>query len=130
WLRLTRVHNVIAAYKSIDGNSWVPVGQPQEIPMDPRVYVGLAVCSRDTNAACAATFEGVTVQPGRAREDAVPPKLGADGAAEPPRAAAAQLGRAVVLRSGSVLAHAQVRSADDKTIHILRADGKPEDLSS
>jgi regulation of enolase protein 1 (concanavalin A-like superfamily) len=130
WLRLTRQRNIITAYKSIDGNSWIPVGQPQEVPMEPRVYVGLAVCSRDTNAACAATFEAVTVQPGRPREDATPPRLTADGVLESARPQAPPLARAVVLRSGSVLAHAQVRSADDKTIHILRADGKQEDLST
>jgi hypothetical protein len=98
--------------------------------MDPRVYVGLAVCSRDTNAACAATFQGVTVQYGLPKDEP-PPKLDASG--EATKAAAAgqpMLHRAVVLRTGAVIGNVRIQSADDKTVHVIRADGKPADFST
>jgi hypothetical protein len=135
WLRLTRIKNTITAYKSTDGSSWMPVGQPQDIAMDPRVYVGLAVCSRDANAACSATFDGVTIRYGLPRDDS-PPKLDAvsGGGSKPggSGAAAAEplLHRAIVLRNGSVIGNVRIQSADDRTVHILCADGKPAEFST
>jgi hypothetical protein len=129
WLRITRVKNTFTAWKSMDGGAWVQVGAPQEINMDPRAYFGLAVCSRDTNAACAATFESVTVQPGQSPPNAAPPKLGAQKAAEESaHVAAAQLGRAVVLRSGAVIGQVNFRSADENMVHVTRATGNQVDL--
>src|SRR5207253_1692605 len=128
WLRLTRVKHTVTAYKSTDGTAWTQVGEPQEIRMDPRVYVGLAVCSRDTNAACAATFQGVTMQYGLPKDEP-PPKLDATGErATAAAAVGAMPHRAIVLRTGAVIGNVRIQSADDKTVHVLRADGKPADF--
>lgn len=126
WLKLTRQKGTITAYKSIDGEAWTQVGEPQDVAMDPqRVFVGLAVCSRDTNAACAATFEGVQVRPGRPSEEP-PPKLkpSEGGLSNVPL-----LNRGVILRSGAVVPNVQIHSADDQSVKLIR-DGKPMTLAT
>ena len=126
WLRLTRVRNTFSASKSMDGNAWVNVGEPQEIPMDSRVYVGLAVCSRDINAVCAARFEGVNIQPGRPKDEA-PAKLGGADSSHP---SGPVLSRAVILRNGSILGNVNIQSADEKNVQFTRADGKTVSVST
>lgn len=94
--------------------------------MEARVYVGLAVCSRDINAACAATFEGVTLQPGPPKDEP-PPRL---GAADPSHPSGPMLDRAVILRNGSIIGHVNIQSADEKTVQCTRGDGKPFSIST
>ena len=123
WLKLSRVRGSVSAFKSLDGETWIPVGTSQDLPMDQRVFIGLAVCSRDTNAACAATFETVKIQQGRQNEEP-PPRM-------PPAAdrGGPMLHRAIILRSGAVIGNAQIQSADDQSVHVVR-DGKPLTLAT
>lgn len=62
WLRLVRSGATMAGYFSIDGTSWVLVGQvaPAEI-FDNTLNCGLYVSNHDNSALASALFEGVSV---------------------------------------------------------------------
>ena len=130
WLRLARVRNMVTAYKSADGNTWTPIGQPLDFQGGLRrgarsVYIGLAVCSHDVNTPCAATFSDVTLQPAWNADDQVRAP-GADGG----RGSGPILSRGVVFRGGTMLGNLHVLSADEKNIKIHRGDGKPLSLAT
>ena len=59
WVKLERIGDTFNAYSSADGVTWVLVGS-DTIPMDPTVYVGLAVSSHTTTATATAIFDQVT----------------------------------------------------------------------
>ena len=130
WLRLARVRDTIIAYNSSDGLSWTPIGQPidfQRARRDGRqTYIGLAVCGGNVNALCPATFDNVTLQPAAAGDDGQvkwsPP--------ESPRPIGPILNRAILFRNGTLIGNLNIHSADDKTIRVIRADGKPLTLST
>ena len=63
WVRITRNGNDFTAEHSADGTTWAPLGEPQNIPMDADVYVGLVVTSHnsDPTLACVATFSDVAM---------------------------------------------------------------------
>ncbi|MHC4330709.1 MAG: PA14 domain-containing protein [Planctomycetota bacterium] len=54
WVRLTRQGNSFTAEHSSDGATWEPIGNPQTVPMDQQVFVGLTV-SANVGAANPAT---------------------------------------------------------------------------
>lgn len=60
WLRILRDGDIVRAYRSGDGLSWISVGNVN-IPMGEDAFVGLVVNSRADGVLCAAAFEGVTV---------------------------------------------------------------------
>lgn len=51
WLMLKRYSNMFSAYKSEDGSSWEPVGQPIQIDMADKAYVGQAISSYSSELA-------------------------------------------------------------------------------
>jgi len=59
WVRLTRSGNTFTGEYSVDGNTWETLGSAT-IPMLLDVYIGLIVCSHDSNAMCTAEFSDVT----------------------------------------------------------------------
>lgn len=62
WVFLQRVGDLFTAYKSGDGGAW-EVLDIEVIPMGRSVYVGLAVCSRDSTRRNTATFDNVAILP-------------------------------------------------------------------
>jgi hypothetical protein len=63
WVKLDRdfAGNFRASY-SADGSNWTPMAwNPQNIPMNADVYVGLALTSHDNSAVCEAKFSNVTI---------------------------------------------------------------------
>lgn len=60
WVRVVRAGQLFTSYVSADGATWRLVGS-ETIAMQPTVYVGLAVVSKDTSRAGMATFTNVTV---------------------------------------------------------------------
>ena len=63
WVRLQRAGDVIRAYRSSDGSTWVQNGTDQPIAMASQVLGGLAVSSRANNALALAAFDNVTIDP-------------------------------------------------------------------
>ena len=61
WVRLTRVGNQLAGYRSVDGVTWTQVGT-RSISMSSTVYVGLAVTSHDNSVLSQATFSNVVIR--------------------------------------------------------------------
>jgi len=64
WLKITRTGNTISSERSVDGVNWEPINGGQtastvEITMGSPVYIGLVVCSHETDVLSAATFSGV-----------------------------------------------------------------------
>jgi len=59
WVRLTRSGNTLTGDYSVDGATWETLGSAT-IPMVLDVYIGLIVCSHDSNATCTAEFSDVT----------------------------------------------------------------------
>ena len=64
WVRIVRSGNLISAYRSTDGVSWVQVGSTITISMSTNVYIGLAVTSHNNSTSCTATFDNVSVTTG------------------------------------------------------------------
>jgi len=60
WVRLTRSGNTLTGDYSVDGATWETLGSAT-IPMVLDVYIGLIVCSHDSNATCTAEFSDVTM---------------------------------------------------------------------
>jgi hypothetical protein len=60
WLKLVRIGDLFAGYYSIDGESWILVGQTT-INMTDDIKAGLAVTSHNDDALCMAEFSHVTV---------------------------------------------------------------------
>jgi phosphatidylserine/phosphatidylglycerophosphate/cardiolipin synthase-like enzyme len=60
WLKLTRVGQIVSAFRSTDGVTWTPVAS-DTIALGPTVHVGLAVTSHRDGRLAAATFDGVVV---------------------------------------------------------------------
>jgi glucose/arabinose dehydrogenase/regulation of enolase protein 1 (concanavalin A-like superfamily) len=60
WLRLTRVGNVVTAYKSANGTAWTQVGQVT-LALSPTATIGLFTTSHDGFQLGTATFDNVTV---------------------------------------------------------------------
>jgi hypothetical protein len=65
WLRLRREGTTFSAATSDDGETWTPVGDPDDIPTfgDAPFYAGLAVVSGDPEALSTAVFDGVSLTP-------------------------------------------------------------------
>jgi hypothetical protein len=61
WVRIVRSGNSFTGYTSSDGANWTPVGATLNLPMNERVYIGLAATSHSTNALTTATFTNVSV---------------------------------------------------------------------
>ena len=64
WVRIVRSGNLMSAYRSTDGLSWVQVGSTTTISMSTNVFIGLAVTSHNNSTSCAATFDNVSVSTG------------------------------------------------------------------
>lgn len=60
WLRLERIGNTITASRSSSGTSWTVMGSVT-VSMTSRVYVGLALTSRDNTRTASATFSNFSV---------------------------------------------------------------------
>ena len=72
WVKIERVGNSFTAYYSDNGSTWIqqpndetldrdPEGMnPANIPMNPTVYIGLALCSNNTAGTVQAQFSDVT----------------------------------------------------------------------
>lgn len=59
WLKLERRGDQVSAYRSNDGQIWVPIGR-STIHLNPTVFVGFAVSSRDEGKPVTAAFDSVT----------------------------------------------------------------------
>jgi hypothetical protein len=69
WVRLVRSGNVFTGYYSLDTGGgthgpWLQVGTQQTIPMNPGVYVGLALTSHNNGVPSTTTFDNVQINPG------------------------------------------------------------------
>jgi regulation of enolase protein 1 (concanavalin A-like superfamily) len=60
WFRLTRNGSTISAYSSANGFIWAPLGS-QVIPMNPTVFVGLALSSHNASVPATAVFSNVSI---------------------------------------------------------------------
>jgi glucose/arabinose dehydrogenase/regulation of enolase protein 1 (concanavalin A-like superfamily) len=60
WVRLTRVGNVVTAYKSSNGTTWTQVSQ-KTVTMNATATIGLFVTSHNSGALGTATFDNVSV---------------------------------------------------------------------
>jgi regulation of enolase protein 1 (concanavalin A-like superfamily) len=60
WLKLVRSGQIVTAYASPDAVRWTTIGTTR-VALAANVYVGLAVCSRDTSRLTTATFDNVRV---------------------------------------------------------------------
>jgi regulation of enolase protein 1 (concanavalin A-like superfamily) len=60
WVKLSRSGNTFTGEYSVNGNQWETLGSVT-IPMLLDAYIGLIVCSHDTNATCTAEFSDVTM---------------------------------------------------------------------
>jgi hypothetical protein len=63
WVRMTRVGDVLTAYKSTDGTVWTAVSS-QTLSMASEIRVGLMTTSRHATATTTATFDNHTDHPG------------------------------------------------------------------
>ena len=65
WLRLKRFGNTFSGYASLDGNGWSPLGSVV-ISLPENVFLGIAVCSKNTNAPVVAEIRdyGLVTSPG------------------------------------------------------------------
>jgi len=60
WIKLERSGDVFRGFYSADGTTWTPMAwNPQTIPMQANVYIGLAVTSRSAGNPTTAVFSGV-----------------------------------------------------------------------
>ena len=59
WVKLVRSGNTFTGYRSPNGVTWTLQGGAT-FTMGTTAYVGLALCSHDTNTLCAATFDNVS----------------------------------------------------------------------
>jgi regulation of enolase protein 1 (concanavalin A-like superfamily) len=59
WIRIERVGDTINTYHSPNGLMWIPQ-QSLNIPMSPTVYIGMGVCSRQSDTLCTAVFSNLT----------------------------------------------------------------------
>jgi autotransporter-associated beta strand protein len=60
WVKLVCSASTFTGYYSANGNNWTQQGTAT-FTMPSTVYVGLALCSHDTNTSCSATFDNVSV---------------------------------------------------------------------
>jgi regulation of enolase protein 1 (concanavalin A-like superfamily) len=60
WVRLVRSGSTFTAYRSPDGITWKQSGS-STISMTATVYIGLAVCSKNTTTLNTSTFTNVSV---------------------------------------------------------------------
>jgi hypothetical protein len=61
WFKLTRVNNTFTGYSSADGQTWNLIGVPATIPMNNRIYVGMAVTSHNQGSLLTAGFDSVGI---------------------------------------------------------------------
>lgn len=61
WLKLTRKGDRFAGFFSVDGITWSQVGAEEQVSMPETALVGLAVTSKNINAASTARFENVVI---------------------------------------------------------------------
>jgi len=62
WVKLERgISGDFTAYHSTDGATWQGIGSPQNMKMDTKVYIGLALTSHDADLTCDARFSNVTM---------------------------------------------------------------------
>jgi hypothetical protein len=61
WVKLARAGDVFTAYHSADGYAWTQIGIAVTNAMAARVYAGLALSARHTNALNTATFDGFSI---------------------------------------------------------------------
>jgi hypothetical protein len=131
WMRLTRRGDTVATFLSKDGQNWERVGEATYTPApDTPVSVGLAAFGPGEQLT-GAHFDKVRLTSNTPREDAAPaaatitPSPSA-GIAVPLRPAS--LKRGLMLRSGTLLAGADVTRADDGSVTYVK-DGHPQTLS-
>jgi hypothetical protein len=133
WMRLTRRGDTVTTSLSKDGQSWEEVGQatftpPAAVP----VTAGLTTFGRSEQLA-GAHYTNVRLVTSLPREDAAVP---AAAAATPSAASAtsftplkpATLKRGLLLRSGTLIANADVYRADEGTVRYTKA-GRGEQVS-
>jgi len=60
WVKIKRVGDVFTGYKSVDGNTWTPVGTVT-IPMQPNVLIGICLTSHAGCSSTTAKFDNVIV---------------------------------------------------------------------
>ena len=64
WMKVTRTANTFTAAASVDGSSWMQLGNPQTITTAQQVYVGFGVASTATTVFSSATFDNVAITVG------------------------------------------------------------------
>jgi regulation of enolase protein 1 (concanavalin A-like superfamily) len=62
WVKLTRVGDVITAYKSANGQTWTQVAS-KSVTMGSAATIGLFVTSHNSGALSTVTFDNVSVTP-------------------------------------------------------------------
>jgi hypothetical protein len=63
WVRLTRTGNSFKAYYGTTGTNWTQLGATTTISMTTNAYIGMGLCSGDTNKLAVSTISSVTATP-------------------------------------------------------------------
>lgn len=80
WVKIVRKGSLFSAYYNLDGgDTWLPLGEPQNIKMPHETQIGLAVCSHQAGALCAAQFSMVDLM----TETKIGPRPGSGQVEEP-----------------------------------------------
>jgi len=69
WLKITRMGNVFAGYRSDDGTTWTQVGTSQTISMTTSATMGMAVTSHADGTLCTSTMDNVTTGLAKSSQD-------------------------------------------------------------
>jgi hypothetical protein len=120
WLRLKRVGNVFTGYGSLDGITWVQLGQAT-VTMPSTLYFGLALSSESATASSTTQFRdfGTTVST-------------VTGSYKPEHEPLAPSARATGLVFSEIMYHAKADSSHPNELEYLEiynADDIPEDLT-
>ena len=113
WLRLSRRENTFTASVSFDGSSWGQLGEPATFEMADDAYIGLFVTSCNKAQVVAGQFDNITLV---SRAAPVTQSRPAD---------LSFYGQGIVLRNGTALGGAVVRSADESAVRFAQP-GKPD----
>jgi hypothetical protein len=62
-VRLTRTGNTFKAYYGTTGTNWTQLGATTTISMTTNAYIGMGLCSGDTNKLATSTISSVTATP-------------------------------------------------------------------
>ncbi len=112
WLKLTRRSGTVAVATSRDGNTWEQLAS-EAFALDGPALMGLAMCGKERGEAMGGHFDSVRIS------------AFSTGAAAMPTT----LKRGLMLRSGTLLADAEIARADDSAVRYSKAERRDVSIS-